>query len=289
MLTQRFGIEIEMTGITRADAAEVVAEHFRRCAAVQSMGGGKYKVCLEDGRCWSVVSDGSIQTSGGEAVELVSPILTYADMEDLQQIIRDLRTAGAKSGPQYGCGIHVHIDGANHDVRSLRNLINIVASKEDLLFQSLQVAQSRAARFCKKTETALVESIKRTKPQRIEDLQVAWYSDNRSHGAHYDLSRYHALNLHSYFSKGTVEFRLFNGTLHAGRIRAYIVLCLAMSHQAIKQKSASPKKAVTDNPKYTFRCWLLRLGLIGGEFKNCRMHLLEYMPGDSAWRYGRAA
>lgn len=39
-------------------------------------------------------------------------------------------------------------------------------------------------------------------------------------------SRYHGLNLHSVFSKGTIEFRMFNSTLHAGEVKSYIQLCL---------------------------------------------------------------
>lgn len=288
MLTQRFGIEIEMTGITRKVAAKVVAAHYGGGVAVR-YNAGNYSVCMRDGRCWSVVPDGSISEDNGEEVELVSPILTYDDMEDLQQIIRDLRKAGAKSGPEYGCGIHVHVDGINHNVRSLTNLVHIMASKEDMLFDALQVSRFRAIKYCKKTEIALLELIKQSKPRRIEDLRALWYGDRYIHTERRHRSRYHALNLHSYFVKGTVEFRLFNGTLHAGKVRAYVVLCLAMSHQARKQTSASPKKAETDNPKYTFRCWLLRLGLIGDQFKNCRKHLLEHLPGNSAWRHVRAA
>jgi len=64
---------------------------------------------------------------------------------------------------------------------------------------------------------------------------------------------------------------------------------LAVSHQALIQKSASAKRTYTDNEKYTFRCWLLRLGLIGDEFKNCRMHLMKALDGNSAWRNPRAA
>ena len=37
---------------------------------------------------------------------------------------------------------------------------------------------------------------------------------------HYNSSRYHGSNIHATFTKGTVEFRLFNGTLHAGEIKA---------------------------------------------------------------------
>ena len=291
MLTQRFGIEIEMTGITRKEAAQVIKKHYGRGSKVHNVGGGygKYEVNMLDGRLWSIVSDASIRVSYGESVELVSPILTYTDIEDLQQIIRDLRSAGAKSGPEYGCGIHIHIDGANHNVQSLKNLVNIMASKEDMLFDSLQVADGRATQYCQKVKNSLINNLNRLKPTEVAELKTIWYGDRRTHNQHYDSSRYHALNLHSYFTKGTVEFRLFNGTLHAGKVRAYVVLCLAMSQQAIKQKSASSRKVITDNPKYTFRCWLLRLGLIGDEFKNCRKHLLEHLPGNSAWRHGRAA
>ena len=72
----------------------------------------------------------------------------------------------------------------------------------------------------------------------------------------YDESRYHALNLHSVFSKGTIEFRMFNSTLHAGEVKSYIQLCLAISHQALVQRGASRMKTHPENEKYTFRTWL---------------------------------
>ena len=97
-------------------------------------------------------------------------------------------------------------------------------------------------------------------------------------------TRYHALNLHSVFNKGTVEFRLFNSTLHAGEVKSYIQLCLAISHQALIQKSASHTRTQSSNEKYTFRTWLLRLGLIGDEFKTAWTHLLKNLDGNIAWK-----
>ena len=44
----------------------------------------------------------------------------------------------------------------------------------------------------------------------------------------------------------------------------------------------------TENPAFTFRTFLLRLGLVGEEYKNVRMHLLKDLPGDPAWRYDRS-
>ena len=86
------------------------------------------------------------------------------------------------------------------------------------------------------------------------------------------------------FQKGTVEFRLFNGTLHAGKIKAYIQFSLAISAQALNQACASRRKTHTTNEKYTFRTWLLRLGMIGDEFATARQPLLAELPGCIAWR-----
>ena len=120
-------------------------------------------------------------------------------------------------------------------------------------------------------------------PARIwyDDRNWEWHAHQ-----HYDPSRYHLLNLHAVWQKGTIEFRAFNSTLHAGEVKAYIQLCLAISHQALTVASASPNRPVTDNPAYTFRCWLLRLGMNGEEFKTARTHLLKHLPGNAAWRNG---
>ena len=97
------------------------------------------------------------------------------------------------------------------------------------------------------------------------------------------------MNLHSVFYHGTVEWRLFNSTLHAGEVKANIILALAISAQGINQKYTQFKKTpIGDNPAFTFRTFLLRLGLIGPEYKNVRAHLLKNLPGDKAWRHDKS-
>ncbi|MBC8465927.1 hypothetical protein H8D57_02775 [bacterium] len=77
------------------------------------------------------------------------------------------------------------------------------------------------------------------------------------------------------------------GTLHAGKIKAYVQFCLALSARALNARSASHRKIQTDNPKFNFRVWLVStLGMKGDEFKTARYHLTRYLPGNSAWRYG---
>ena len=90
-------------------------------------------------------------------------------------------------------------------------------------------------------------------------------------------------------NRGTLEWRCFESTLHAGKVRANITLALAISAQAINQsRTVMRKTEISENPAFTFRTFLLRLGLIGPEYKNVREHLLSNLPGDRAWRYDKA-
>ncbi|MEG0580016.1 MAG: amidoligase family protein [Niameybacter sp.] len=295
MRTQMFGIEIEFTGITRKEAAECIKTQLG--AECSSHIGGTYDAYhVRDlkGRTWKIVSDSSIQAQKKQGlgmvyataeyrVELVSPILTYEDIEPLQEIVRALRTEGGITNKT--CGIHIHIDAYKHTPNSLKNLVNLVASKEKLLYKALEIDSERL-RYCKKLNEELIQAINQKKPKSLETLADIWYEryGNEPRTKHYHQSRYYGLNLHSTFTKGTVEFRLFNSTLHAGKIKAYIQFCLALSHQALRQKTASARRTQTDNEKYTFRCWMLRLGLNGEEFKTCRYHFLGNLSGNSAWR-----
>ena len=294
---QRFGIEIEFTGITRRMAAEVAAGYFSSTAHHDGTYYDIYSALDRQGRKWKFMSDASINAEKkaegrivsaeyAYKVELVSPICRYDDIHDIQELVRSLRAAGAFSNKS--CGIHVHVDASPFDANSLRNITNIIASKEDLIYKALQVAVSRE-HYCKKTDLGWLEELNRRKPKTSEEVSRIWYETNPDEGlensAHYHNSRYHCLNLHSVFTKGTVEFRLFNSDIqHAGKIKAYIQLSLAVAAQALNQSSASRIKTQTSNEKYTFRTWLLRLGMIGDEFKTARTHLLEHLDGCIAWK-----
>lgn len=296
MRTQRFGIEIELTGITREDAAKVIAEYFETESYYIGTYYKIYGAKDRKGREWKATFDSSIVaqkkirrqvTSAGDEYkcEIVSPILTYDDIPDLQEVIRQLRHKGAFASEK--CGIHIHVDASRYTPQTLRNMVNIMASKEDILYRALQIDPARLY-YCKKVNERLIETINKKKPKTMGQLKDLWYAEdpNGDRNKHYNSTRYHGLNLHATFTKGTVEFRLFNSTTHAGEIKAYIQFCLAVSHQALTQKSASPRRTVTDNEKYAFRCWMLRLGLIGDEFKTCRLHFLKHLEGNSAWRHG---
>ena len=293
MKDQRFGIEIELTGVSREQAAQVAAEYFGTRAIYIGTFYDIYAAKDQKGREWRFTRDSSIvpqrkvqdeivDASQSYKTEMVSPICRYKDIEVIQKLVRRLREEGAMANES--CGIHVHIDASPFDARTLRNITNIMAAKEDLIYKALQVSVERKRRFCKPVEERFLRELNNKKPKSLEEVSSIWYNGKSRQNQHYDDTRYHCLNLHSVFQKGTVEFRLFNGTTHAGKIKAYIQLCLAIGAQALNQSCASRRKTQTTNEKYTFRTWLLRLGLIGDEFKTARQHLLENLDGCIAWR-----
>jgi hypothetical protein len=250
-----------------------------------------------DGRSWTLSYDGSISpqkkvnkrivsASDEHRVELISPVLTYhEDINTVQALIRLLRGAGGFA-PQ-DAGIHIHCDGASHTPRSICNFVKIIASKNDLLYKALQIKPDRM-RYCKKLDEVLVKRINSIRPHRFEQISEIWYREygGVSHQRYHN-SRYHFLNLHSFFTGNhTVELRGFNSELHAGKVRSYIVLALALNHQALTQKNASSRRVQSENDKFAMRTYLNRIGFIGDEFKSCREHLCKHLDGNGAWRFG---
>lgn len=304
MKNQTIGVEVEMNNITRQKAAKVAADFFgtgRYESTAHRNGYSTWSAWDAQGREWKFQKDVSIAGPDEQKCELVTPILTYGDIETLQGLCRQLRHAGAKSDASRGCGVHIHIGAQGHTPQSLRNLANIMASHESLIAEALKLDRSRMSRYCRTVDPRFLEKVNKQKPRTMAELADIWYT---SHGAsygrnqHYNDSRYHMLNLHATFTKGTVEFRLFQfdeptaerrGGIHAGQLKSYIQLCLALSQMAKDVRTASPKPQQNENPKYAMRTWLLRLGFIGEEFATARDFLTRNLSGDTAFRHGRAA
>ena len=304
MKNQTIGVEVEMNSITRQKAAKVAADFFGTGRFENTAGRNGYSTWSAwdaQGREWKFQKDVSIAGPDEQKCELVTPILTYGDIETLQELCRQLRHAGAKSDASRGCGVHIHIGAQGHTPQSLRNLANIMASHESLIAEALKLDRSRMSRYCRTVDPNFLAKVNSRKPKTMAQLADIWYT---SHGAsygrnqHYNDSRYHMLNLHATFTKGTVEFRLFQfdeptterrGGIHAGQLKSYIQLCLALSQMAKDVRTASPKPRQSENPKYAMRTWLLRMGFIGEEFATARDFLTRNLTGDTAFRHGRAA
>lgn len=289
---QKFGVEVEMTGITREKAANIVASVLGSIASTPDSSCYHARTIKDhSGRKWKIMRDSSINPVQNDnetnrldeyRVEFVTPPLHYEDIDLLQSIIRKLHEGGAKTNKS--CGIHIHVDGANHNPQSLRRLVNFMTARQDLIYEALQIG-SRKDSWCRKLNANLINAMKKDKNLTKEKAEEIWYSsanDGYCGGIdhqHYNTTRYHGVNLHSYFTKGTVEFRLFNSTLHAGKIKAYIQFCLAVSAWSITSNERIVFRSMsnyTAEQKVTIMRNILthRLGLYGEEFKTCRLHLM---------------
>ena len=75
-------------------------------------------------------------------------------------------------------------------------------------------------------------------------------------------------------------------TTDSDEIAAYTQFISRLCDMARDAKRVSLKPTETDNDKYVFRCFLLRLGFIGKEYKTARKILFRNLTGNSAFRYG---
>ena len=96
--------------------------------------------------------------------------------------------------------IHIHVDAANHNRQSLKNLIGIMYSKEDILFKALQVNESRASRWCQKVREPMLQKARKLSSEETKNLtqlEAIWYEGDNGSTEHYNWTRYYACLLYT--------------------------------------------------------------------------------------------
>ena len=92
----------------------------------------------------------------------------------MQELIRRLRKAKAKSDATRGCGVHIHIGANGHTAQTLRNLANIMASHESLIASALNISQSRINNYCRMVSPKFLDNLNRRKPRTMSELADIW-------------------------------------------------------------------------------------------------------------------
>jgi hypothetical protein len=166
---------------------------------------------------WHLEEDSSIVHRGG--VELISPILR--GLEGLKEAHRFFQVLGEIRGARIdeSCGFHVHhgVDAEHYRCAHLKELVRIVYAMEDYVY--LLIAGSRITKdTCRPMDLDVKDFLK---PRDCEyecinnscRIKQLWYSSvnrydvNCKRSDRYDMTRYHGLNLHSYWYRSTIEFR----------------------------------------------------------------------------------
>ena len=94
-------------------------------------------------------------------------------------------------------------------------------------------------------------------------------------------------DLSFYKNNEWICFPWFKADLDEVTQNTYINFIVALCNMSIKQKRITAKEKEADNEKYAFRCFLLRLGFIGDEFKVARKILLKNLSGSSAFKVSK--
>ncbi len=177
-----------------------------------------------DNQSWHLEEDRSIVHRYG--VELISPILH--GFEGLMESHRFLELLGEIRGVRIdeSCGFHVHhgVDVKHYKCKRLKELLKIVYSMEDYIY--LLIAGGRIDKAtCRPIDLDVdlfrqLNDCEETCKNNGCKIKELWYSSNNgydpTHKAsdRYDLTRYHGLNLHSYWYRSTIEFRYHSAVLH---------------------------------------------------------------------------
>lgn len=234
-MSRLFGVEIEFHG-SRYDASEAI-----RLAGVEIQDHGYQG---HSNVHWVMKADASVQGGG----EVVSPPLNFDDplvREQVNTVVRALKSSGCSTTPM--AGIHIHIDGHNMTAEQIGNLVRTFHRWEDVIMRiassGWRTLRPRALQqYAKQIPMHKVNKI--IKAKTTDQISNAWYDGYFGGDSHGHSSRFHALNLHSYFLRGTIEFRCFNSTLNAERLQGYIALCMALVQDAKNGFRRSLKLAV---------------------------------------------
>lgn len=226
---RKFGIEIEF-GFSGS---------LQTCAdALQAAGLGDGRVYPWNRNApapyWTIKSDGSVR--GGE---MVSPPLMIDDAAQRAQV--DRAVAALKSVGAYtdnSAGIHVHIDGSGMDYSQVAAVARIFTKFEDCIYRVASSGwtsmRTGTSQYAKPLPFSNAQRIARAKT--LDQVAEGYYGagSNLTYRmqAHHDSSRYYGLNLHSWFYRKTIEFRIFNSSLNPERIQGYIGMCMAMVQDA---------------------------------------------------------
>lgn len=218
------GIEVEFVGPGEEVAASLVRAGIP-CQAVNTYSArnnhGEWLVCPDQ----SVTGNGYSMLHGGE---LKSPILRFDSEADREMMAKAI-VAGREGGmrPTEKCGVHVHVGSNGLEHENLVKIVRFFVRFEDAIY-----------RLASSGWKALRPEIGRYAPPLTDDQISRIMSSKYLEDIRYIAGHFNGLHLESHWIKGTIEFRMFNGSINPDRIQAYVSLC----HQIVRDSELGWKR-----------------------------------------------
>ena len=246
MRWKKYGIEMDMTGITRKAVAEILAEQFDT-KVVFCLSDNGYNVPDQNQRLWRILPSDSIKAEkyNGEKVvganymyqvKLLSPFLYENEFPMLEKALEQLELRGAIVNDSTKMNLLLDVSCIENWEKYQTNLENLYESKGELFQKALDIPFS----------------------------QVADTSQGKENGI--------------------ISFSYFKSTLNKKELLSDIQFAQIVSSFAENNRTVSQKKSENQNDKFMMRTWLVRAGMVGEEYKFARKMLTKNLEGNSAWQ-----
>ena len=246
MRWKKYGIEMDMTGITRKAVAEILAEQFDT-KVVFCLSDNGYNVPDQNQRLWRILPSDSIKAEkyNGEKVvganymyqvKLLSPFLYENEFPMLEKALEQLELRGAIVNDSTKMNLFLDVSCIEDWEKYQTNLENLYESKGELFQKALDIPFS----------------------------QVADTSQGKENGI--------------------ISFSYFKSTLNKKELLSDIQFAQIVSSFAENNRTVSQKKSENQNDKFMMRTWLVRAGMVGEEYKFARKMLTKNLEGNSAWQ-----
>ena len=222
--------------------------------------------CAYETSEFTVLKDGTLECSADASEAVIDTLVTEGFIRDGENPVEEERlqeedVLTAESTMLKGEGITVSVPTENHDVNSLRNLINLVYTRASLLNKSL------GTEF--RIEEDVVAALKELPGNaKITDVMYC-IGEDETEGIRID------------------EDQITFGPIPDDtpeKARAFTELVTKMNKQSLTQNRIQAKVVNDESEKYALRIWLIRLGMNGPEFKETRKVLMQNLSGNAAFR-----
>lgn len=249
MAEHSFKFQMQVTGRERKEVAGLIASHFGVQAVYQGTRGFGYLTTEPGGREWLVDKAGAVVTQG-QAKDNAAEVFTVLKVLDENAVEAEDEVA-------------ITIPTEGHSGVTLRNLVNILASKERLIAKAMGTIGQPIV------DPTIVEKVNAARLKTIEDFFEAAGSE-ASPGL--------------VITQDTITFHWFTATLNPEIVQAYVQFAAAVNDMALSLKHSSPQATKTENEKYSFRVFLLRLGFVGEKYSATRKLFLGRLEGNMAFK-----
>ena len=246
MRWKKYGVEMDMTGITRKAVAEILAEQFDT-KVVFCLSDNGYNVPDQNQRLWRILPSDSIKAEkyNGEKVvganymyqvKLLSPFLYENEFPMLEKALEQLELRGAIVNDSTKMNLLLDVSCIENWEKYQTNLENLYESKGELFQKALDIPFSQVADTSQGKENSVI------------------------------------------------SFPYFKSTLNKKELLSDIQFAQIVSGFAENNRTVSQKKSENQNDKFMMRTWLVRAGMVGEEYKFARKMLTKNLEGNSAWQ-----